>query len=75
MSTHEDLLLQLIQRDPGKIRSILGLLMDSLPDDSAPESNEGANDEIKQQVLAQKHGCSSHHLERWLQAFERRIKE
>ncbi|EPB6570738.1 TPA: hypothetical protein VDW53_006145 [Pseudomonas aeruginosa] len=25
MSTHEDLLLQLIQRDPGKIRSILGL--------------------------------------------------
>ncbi|RWY44810.1 hypothetical protein EQH72_30900 [Pseudomonas aeruginosa] len=75
MSRHEDLLLQLIQRDPDKIRSILGLLMDSLPDDSAPESNEGANDEIKQQMLAQKHGCSSHHLERWLQAFERRIKE
>ena len=48
--------------------------MDSL-DDSAPESNEGSNDEIKQQMLAQKHGCSSHHLERWLQAFERRIKE
>ncbi|WP_221768366.1 hypothetical protein, partial [Pseudomonas aeruginosa] len=75
MSRHEDLLLQLIQRDPDKIRSILGLLMDSLPDDSAPESNEGANDEIKQQMLAQRHGCSSHHLERWLQAFERRIKE
>lgn len=75
MSRHEDLLLQLIQRDPDKIRSILGLLMDSLPDGSAPESYEGTNDEIKQQMLAQKHGCSSHHLERWLQAFERRIKE
>ncbi|HCL4186265.1 hypothetical protein [Pseudomonas aeruginosa] len=52
----------------------LDLPVDPLPGGFAPESNEGSNDEIKQQMLAQ-HGCSSHHLERWLQAFERRIKE
>ncbi|MEA8513374.1 hypothetical protein, partial [Pseudomonas aeruginosa] len=51
--------------------SRLDLPIDSLPGGFVPESNEGANDEIKQQMLAQRHGCSSHHLERWLQAFER----
>ncbi|MCT5282841.1 hypothetical protein LZL19_31835, partial [Pseudomonas aeruginosa] len=55
--------------------SRLDLPVDPLLGGFAPESNEGSNDEIKQQALAQKHGCSSHHLERWLQAFERRIKE